>query len=269
MPVMSVSSTGVEVAKPSNRHVKKTLPPTLSGFPGEAEIRYYVKATVQRHGFWKENLRAYLPFNLIPIEPPRPASSGNEVFARQKHNFSALPESEGTKSKVKNLFTSGKSKEAASPTSPTFSSEAPYISVDARLPEPAVLTCNHNIPLRIIVKKLNDCSAMLYLQSLQVSLISTTKIRAHDVYRKETNSWIVVSKSNMGMPIGTASDPADTETVLDDSAWRGQALPNTVAPSFTTCNIERTYQLDVRIGVSYVSAGQSSKVRRGQIPGIV
>lgn len=38
-------------------HVKKTLPPTLSGLPGEAEIRYYVKATVQRPGLFKENFR--------------------------------------------------------------------------------------------------------------------------------------------------------------------------------------------------------------------
>lgn len=29
------------------RHAKKTLPPSLTGFPGEAEIRYYIKVTVQ------------------------------------------------------------------------------------------------------------------------------------------------------------------------------------------------------------------------------
>jgi hypothetical protein len=48
----------VEVAKDTNRHVKKTLPPSLSGFPGMAEIKYYVKATVIRPQFYKENLRA-------------------------------------------------------------------------------------------------------------------------------------------------------------------------------------------------------------------
>ena len=48
----------VEVAKAPVHHVKLTLPPTLTGFPGEAEIRYYVKATVTRPGFLKENLRS-------------------------------------------------------------------------------------------------------------------------------------------------------------------------------------------------------------------
>ena len=79
-----------------------------------------------------------------------------------------------------------------------------------------------------------------------------------------------MSKSNMGVPVGAASDPVDTETLLDDRMWRGQALPNTVAPSFQTCNIERTYSLDIRIGLSYAGAkGKDSKVRKGQIPRIV
>ena len=73
----------------------------------------------------------------------------------------------------------------------------------------------------------------------------------------------------MNVPIGAASDPSGTENVIPDTLWRGQSLPNTVAPSFETCNISRSYQLDVRIGLSYSGLGQSSKVRKGQIPRIV
>lgn len=39
------------------RHVKQTLPPALGGFPGEAEIKYFVKATVVRPKFYQENMR--------------------------------------------------------------------------------------------------------------------------------------------------------------------------------------------------------------------
>ena len=67
MPTVSVSGNGLEVAQPPPAHVKKTLPPTLSGFPGEAEIRYFVKVTVKRSAFWKENARAYVPFNFLPV----------------------------------------------------------------------------------------------------------------------------------------------------------------------------------------------------------
>lgn len=48
----------VEMARDTNRHVKKTLPPSLSGFPGMADIKYFVKATIIRPQFYKENIRA-------------------------------------------------------------------------------------------------------------------------------------------------------------------------------------------------------------------
>lgn len=260
---MSMSPAGFEVAKPATQHVKKTLPPTLSGFPGEAEVRYYVKCTVERQSFLQQNTRTFMPFNFFPIEPPRPPVTGDEVYARQKHSFSPVEEDSKGKSKLKDLFGSSKPKEPANP-------DAPYVSVDARLPSPSIITCNADIPLRLIVKKLKDCEGVVYLQSLQVSLVGITKVRAHNAFRTENNSWIIMSKSNMGFPLGRATDPINTETVIDDRMWRGQSLPNTVAPSFETCNIIRTYQLDVRIGLSYAGAAQNAaKVRKGQIPRIV
>jgi hypothetical protein len=48
----------VEMARDTNRHVKKTLPPSLSGFAGMADIKYFVKVTVIRPQFYKENIRA-------------------------------------------------------------------------------------------------------------------------------------------------------------------------------------------------------------------
>ncbi|EME46644.1 hypothetical protein DOTSEDRAFT_70604 [Dothistroma septosporum NZE10] len=252
---------GLEVAKPAQRHVKKTLPPTLNGFPGEAEIRYFVKCTVNRHSIFKENARAYAPFNFFPIEPPRAPSTGTEVYARQKHHFDPYPDDHTVKDRTKGIF----GKKSGAPNSPTTggSTQGPAISVDARLPEPAILTCNSDIPLRLIVKRINDSAGAIFLQSLQVSLIGHTKIRAHEVFRTETNSWIVMSKSNMGIALGLPNDSTNTETVLDDRMWRGQSLPNTVAPGFESCNIDRFYQLDIRIGLSY--AGDGSKVRPGQM----
>lgn len=55
---LNFSGLKVEVAKDTNRHVRKTLPPSLSGFPGEADIKYFVKATVIRPQFYKENIRS-------------------------------------------------------------------------------------------------------------------------------------------------------------------------------------------------------------------
>lgn len=55
---LSMVGRRVEIARNTEKHVKKTLPPSLNGFPGEAEIRYFVKVTVQRPSFFKENFRA-------------------------------------------------------------------------------------------------------------------------------------------------------------------------------------------------------------------
>lgn len=54
---LNISGLKVEVARDTHRHVKKTLPPSLSGFPQMADIKYYVKATVVRPQFYKENIR--------------------------------------------------------------------------------------------------------------------------------------------------------------------------------------------------------------------
>ncbi|KAM3425665.1 hypothetical protein BST61_g7609 [Cercospora zeina] len=243
---------GMEFARPAPRHVKKTLPPTLSGFPGEAEIRYYVKCTVGRHGFLKENARTQVPFNFFPIENPRPPVSEAESFARQKHRFDGFdtPGTPTVGDKMKGML--GK-KSSSMSSSPITGSGSPFVSIDARLPEPPIITCNQDVPLRLIFKKLSEFGDEVFMTSLQISLIGHTKIRAQDVFRTESNSWIICSASNMNVLLGRPSDPADTETVVDDRLWRGPAhvLPNTVAPNFETCNIERTYQLDIRIGLSY------------------
>ena len=51
----------MEFARDTNRHVKRTLPPSLSGIPGTAEIRYYIKVTVVRPKFYQENHRSVRP----------------------------------------------------------------------------------------------------------------------------------------------------------------------------------------------------------------
>ncbi len=52
MQAMNIGFGGIRLmdlaSQMQYRHIKSTLPPSLSGFPGEAEIRYYVKVTVQR-----------------------------------------------------------------------------------------------------------------------------------------------------------------------------------------------------------------------------
>ncbi|KAL2222309.1 hypothetical protein M432DRAFT_218375 [Thermoascus aurantiacus ATCC 26904] len=243
---LNVAGFKVEVARDTDRHVKKTLPPSFSGFPGMAEIRYYVKATIIRPEFYKENIRAFADLTFLPIEPPRTGNPNEETYARRQQQFSKHVAASPKKSLFHKIPT------------PSFldtGGEPPRISVDARLPHPPILTCNEPLPLRILVKKLTPSSETIFLQSLQIELIAYTHIRAHDLTRKESGSWVILSHSNMNMILGRGDDPEGTEWKIDATMWNRIPLPNTVAPSFETCNIARTYELEIRVGLAHGSPG--------------
>ena len=147
---------------------------------------------------------------------------------------------------------------------PTDVADTPALSVDTRLPNPPILTCNEPIPLRILVKKTNDTTQSIYMQMLQIELISYTHIRAHNLQRTQVGSWVIFSGSNMSMLLGRGSDPVGTEWTIPSPLWDNIPLPNTVAPSFEICNISRTYELEVRVGFVHGSGG-TMKVKCGLI----
>jgi hypothetical protein len=46
-------------------------------------------------------------------------------------------------------------------------------------------------------------------------------------------------------------DPVGTEKHVKSELWDRIALPNTVAPSFDTCNLSRSYELEAKVGLAY------------------
>lgn len=230
-----------------------------------ADIKYFVKATVIRPQFYKENIRAVslfpqvpplishsksqstdphqiVPLNFLPIEPPRLGNPNEETYARRPHQFSKPPNN-----KKKGIFSRGSLKDG--------NTEPPKVTLDARLPNPSILTCNEPVPLRLILRKLTDSPDRIFLQMLQIELISFTKILAHDLAREEIGSWVIVSRSNMNMALGRQGDATGTDWAIDPSLWNNLPLPNSVAPSFETCNIERRYELEIRIGLMHGTPG--------------
>ena len=131
----------------------------------------------------------------------------------------------------------------------------PNISVDGRLPDPAIITCNEPLPLRVLVKKLNETPEIIYLQLLQVELIGYTRIRAHELERQESSSWVIVSLANLHMPLGNSNTPMNKDMEIDQKLWSNLSLPNSVPPTFATCNLTRNYVLEIRIGLVYGSPG--------------
>ncbi|KAF3032658.1 hypothetical protein E8E12_003478 [Didymella heteroderae] len=250
---ISFANTIPEFAKTPTQHIKSTLPPSLTGFPGEAEIRYFVKVTVNRPSLFKENPRAIANFTMLPIEPPRPERQDGEAYARRQHQFLENAPSVAA-GKKPGLF--DRKSSTSVPTSPTSSGPPPRVSLDARLPNPAILTANQDMPLRVLMKNMSPRTKNVYLQMLQIELIGYTKVRAHEVARTESNSWILCSFSNMAIPLGAPTDAVETEVPINPEYWSDKPIPNTVPPTFQTCNLSRFYELEVRVGIGYGSYKQ-------------
>ena len=118
--------------------------------------------------------------------------------------------------------------------------------------------------MRILIKQHSPRTQPLYLQSLQIELVGHTNIEAHGFVKKVSASWVVFSRSSMQYVIGSPSDAPETETELSDHLWANLPLPDTVSPSFITCNIVRSYELVASVGLSYGNPrpGQVSWISR-------
>lgn len=189
--------------------------------------------------------------NFLPIEPPRDGIPNEETYARRHHEFAR--QAPPSVLKKGGLFR----KQSSSTLVPVSTPDPIRVSVDARLPNPPILTCNETIPLRVIVTKRSHTSEPMYLQLLQIELISYTNIRAHDLVRTEPLTTLILSRSNMNMLIGPATDSIGQEWIIDASLWDRLPLPPNVAPTFETCNISRHYELEVRVGLSHGPAGRT------------
>lgn len=242
------------------QHATRTLPPSLTGYPNEAEIRYYIKVTIQRPGFLKENWRYQIGLKFLPIEPPRPPVTSQEAFARRP--FAFRPRSPMPGKKRSSFFDKMKKPEKAAEAMDDTSSEprtptvgdiapAPSIEMSARLPHPSVLTCNQPVPLRLIAKRLNNNPEQVFLVSFQLDLIGYTELRAGGEREVKYNRWVVASGANLSIPLTSAEDEEGKEVVVPDEIWKNRPLPNTVAPSFVTCNISRRYEIEVKLGLSW------------------
>jgi hypothetical protein len=285
------------------KHVRKTLPPSFTGAPRQAEIRYYIKVTIQRPGLLKENWRYQTGFRFMPIEPPRPRPTGQEAYARRPFTFKPrnananAPGQKRRSSLFERRSSEGGPSTVNTPTSPSgrtgydtrllppsFNAEKPppspgtngngsanatdkgaasesygalqpnlppSVEMSARLPHPSILTCNQPIPLRLIAKKLAPSRETVFLTAFQIDLIGTTHVRCQDMVNNEVSRWVVTGRHQLSIAISNSSDPVGTETAINETMWKDVPLPNTVMPSFVTCNLARTYELEIKLSISW------------------
>lgn len=122
------------------------------------------------------------------------------------------------------------------------------ILVTASFPEDYVLRCRSDISMRLMVKKLDSFAADLYLQSFQALLVGYTDIRSGRVSHSEISFWMIQSLSNLGLRLFSDDDDGGASRDIDSHLWEGRPLPDSVVPSFESCNVDRRYELEIMMG---------------------
>lgn len=177
----------------------------------------------------------------MPIEDPRPAPNKRETYARRQHQFAA----------------------AFSQLGPP-----PRINIDGRLPDPPIITAHEPVPLRVLIKKLNETREIVFLTSFYLVLIGFTKVRARYLERTEQSTWVIASHANLQVPLGNSNTPIDKDIEIDKSMWASKSLPSSIAPTFETCNIKRWYELRVEIGLTWGTVGNIKVSKPNHFPKI-
>jgi hypothetical protein len=207
---------------------------------------YFVKVTVNRPSLFSRNLRKIVPFVFCPVEPPRPPQT-NQIFVRKKVALAQPPRAVVDSSPG---YWSGLFRKTASIPS---NGGTGIVTFEARLPNPAILVPTEQIPVILYLKRDADSHGIVYIRSIQVMLGTTTYIAAQG-FRRELGYLepiLNVGDLNLTLPANqneVAINPADL--IQQGHSSKGFALPDTIPPSFRTCNIARKYTLVLRMGIS-------------------
>ncbi|KAL1613570.1 hypothetical protein SLS54_010475 [Diplodia seriata] len=252
---------------------ERGLPPSFKS--DEIEIVYCIEATATRPDLFKENLHTTHAFNFRPIEQSRdPVPDLTSIKHQHQFDLQKPP------SRPSSTTTTTTTPAVASPTRDLAS-----ILIDARLPAPAILTPNRPAPLSLTVRKVTAFAGQLYLRSLHVALIGYTGVQKQShppssrgqeqqqqqqtkKKREKADTWVIASRSNLRVPIGTPDAPVGARMPLPAALWSGSAVPASVAPSFdvlcrgagstssSSVIVTRSYELEVTLGLAYEAEGE-------------
>ncbi|KAL0256855.1 hypothetical protein SLS55_007664 [Diplodia seriata] len=279
------------------------LPPSFKS--DEIEIVYCIEATATRPDLFKENLHTVSEKRRGPSRPHQHHSFQlTHTGKTQSHAFnfrpieqSRDPVPELTSIKHQHQFDLQKPpSRPSSTTTPAVASptrDLASILIDARLPAPAILTPNRPAPLSLTVRKVTAFAGQLHLRSLHVALIGYTGVQKQShppssrppssssssgqqqqeqqqgkkKKREKADTWVIASRSNLRVPIGTPDAPVGARMALPTSLWSGSAVPASVAPSFdvlcggagsssSSVIVTRSYELEVTLGLAYEAEGE-------------
>ncbi|RAH67292.1 uncharacterized protein BO66DRAFT_458130 [Aspergillus aculeatinus CBS 121060] len=210
-------------------HLLRRLPPSTGDRSGPAEIAYAVEANVNIGGFLKQSIKQqsrrifFRPTSSLP--PPRQSLSRHRAVIIRCHQST----NEATAHEVTAAI-------------------ATTYHVSIELMCGAYLHLGQRLPIRVQVTKVNSADHDLILNDFQAMIVEETEVRAASQVRVQRLSRILRTVSNLRMFVCLAETSVGTTVNIPDDYWGGQLLPTAITPTFETCNVRRSYKLEVRLG---------------------
>jgi hypothetical protein len=262
MPKFLISKTGIDIAKPPQSHVDGILPPSLSGLGDAASVKYFVKVTINRASMLKMNTRTYYPFVFLPMDPPRLYDSTKMAFVRRQLTVGV---SNGSGKKSNGFFSKLMGVNTWPGGTLTFTFEARFPSSGTFVPlaplpmELYAIFPDH--PLELVPE------GKMYIGGVSVVLYAKTVAKAHEYHVDHPLKLRLCNRESISIELGlekavktTRNGQSVWELKMPSAVLDGIQIPDYVCPSFDTCNIARSYSIEVVVGFFCVSGTPTDHV---------
>lgn len=112
------------------------------------------------------------------------------------------------------------------------------------------LLLGHPISLNVDVINLDldECKSGVFLRNFQSMLIETTEVRARGSMEAHTRSCVIQTMTRVEHKPNAM---VGSTLSFDDSLWSQHCVPLHLTPTFETCNISRSYKLEIWLGIEF------------------
>lgn len=105
-----------------------------------------------------------------------------------------------------------------------------------------------SLDVNVINLDLDECKSGVFLRNFQTMLIETTEIRARDFMEVHTRSCVIQTSTRLQ---NEPQSMAGSTLRFDNGLWSQHCVPLHLTPTFETCNISRSYKLEIRLGIEF------------------
>lgn len=230
------------------RHVQQILPPSMSGSE-EVWVKYFVKVTVARPSMLALNHREFVPFIFLPIEAPRaePGNDSLDFFVKRQHTLT-MADDPLKKNGLKGFFADGRKRQGDT------------VAIEVRMPNPPCIVPGLPVAMDIMgFLETNINMNRLEISKVSIWLCISTKVRASGL-KRVLGTRVQCYNQDFRTPLVAQQDPSVPAARLALLGAAPFIVATDTPPTFSTCNIARTYELEVQVTLTHTGKKQKEMV---------